>query len=422
MSQIVSVHAREVLDSRGNPTVEVDVVLDSGAFGSAIVPSGASTGFYEAVELRDGDKTRYMGKGVLQAVKNVNSEIAPQVIGKDSEDQKGLDTFLIDIDGTEQKSRLGANALLGVSLAVAKASAVEKKQELFERFAEIADLPSPNLLPTPMMNVVNGGAHADSGLDIQEFMVFPTGAPNFSEALRMGSEIFHNLKNILKKKGMVVAVGDEGGFAPHLSTNEEAITVILEAIHLAGHDGKIQIALDCAASEFFHEGKYMVGGKALSAQELKDFYIDLTKKYPIISIEDAFAEDDFEGFASLHSAVGKKIQLVGDDLFVTNPKRVKMGIEKNLANALLVKVNQIGTLSETIEAVAMAKNAGWKCVLSHRSGESEDTTIADLAVGLGVGQIKTGSLCRSERIAKYNRLLRIEEYLGAKAVFQGKIR
>jgi len=359
MSVIHSVHAREVLDSRGNPTVEVDVILASGAFGTAIVPSGASTGFYEAVELRDGDKTRYMGKGVLQAVKNVNTEIAPQVVGKNADDQKAIDDLLIALDGTEQKSRLGANALLGVSLSVAKASAAEKKMELFERFAEIANLPAPTLLPSPMMNVINGGAHADSGLEIQEFMIFPTGAPHFSEALRMGSEIFHHLKSILKKRGMVVAVGDEGGFAPHLSSNEEAITVILEAIHAAGHDGKIQIALDCAASEFFAEGKYTVGGKPLSAEELKDFYIDLTQKYPIISIEDAFAEDDFEGFASLNAAVGEKIQLVGDDLFVTNPKRVAMGIEKNLANALLVKVNQIGTLSETIAAVAMARKAGW---------------------------------------------------------------
>ncbi|MBI5415061.1 phosphopyruvate hydratase [Candidatus Peregrinibacteria bacterium] len=423
MSRITHIHTLEVLDSRGNPTVEVEVQLESGANARAIVPSGASTGAHEAVELRDGDKNRYLGKGVLKAVQNVNTEIAKAVIGMESEEQKKIDQTMIDLDGTMNKERLGANAILGVSLATAKATALEKSIPLFEYFGHLAGNSSPNLLPTPMMNVVNGGAHADSGMEIQEFMIFSTGAENFSEALRMGSETFHHLKKILAARKMVTAVGDEGGFAPHFKTNEEAIEVILEAIHEAGHDGKIQIALDAAASEFYEEGKgYKIRGEYKTAEEMLVFYSSLVEKYPIISIEDPFFEDDWDAFTALTKAIGDKIQIVGDDLLVTNPRRVQMAIVRKCVNSALIKVNQIGTLSETIETVGMAKNAKWTSVISHRSGETEDTTIADLAVGLLTGQIKTGSLCRSERIAKYNQLLRIETMLGKKAKFQGKIR
>jgi enolase len=421
MSKITHIHAREVLDSRGNPTVEVEVSLESGAKGMAIVPSGASTGFHEALELRDEDKKRYGGKGVLKAVHNVNSHIFGELQGMEAEEQKEIDHIMKKLDGTPNKSHLGANAILGVSLAVAKASAIEKDIELYEYFAELAGIESPSLLPTPMMNVINGGAHSDSGLEIQEFMVFPTGAKNFSEALRIGAEVFHALKKILSDRGMVTAVGDEGGFAPHFSTNEEAIEAILSASESSGHLDKIQVAIDAAANEFFSDGKYTINGKALGREDLVKYYEMLCKKYPLVSLEDTFAEDDIEGFADIQKALGKKVQLVGDDLFVTNPKRIHVGIEKNLANAVLIKLNQIGTLTETLHAIQMTKAAGWNAVISHRSGESEDTTIADLAVGLETGQIKTGSLSRSERIAKYNRLLRIEEKLGHHARFQGKI-
>lgn len=421
MTTIKSVHAREVLDSRGNPTVEVEVLLSDESFGRAIVPSGASTGSHEAVELRDGDSSRYMGKGVQKAVANVNTVLAPLVIGQNAFDQKSLDSLMIDADGTEQKSKLGANAILGVSLSVAKAAAASKKQALYQYIQDISETSTPKM-PTPMMNVVNGGAHADSGLNIQEFMIFPTGAPKFSESLRMGAEVFHTLKKILASKGMVTAVGDEGGFAPRFSTNAEALDVILEAIQKAGHAGKFQLALDVAASEFYENGKYHFQGKDISSAELLAYYEDLLKTYPIISIEDGFAEDDFEGWALQNASMGDSIQIVGDDLLVTNTKRIEMAIEKKLCNALLVKPNQIGSLTETIQAVKMVQNAGWNSVMSHRSGESEDATIAHLAVGLATGQIKTGSLSRSDRIAKYNQLLRIEDNANGSIAFQGKIK
>lgn len=423
MSFVKTLHAIEVLDSRGNPTVEVEVTLESGAHGHAIVPSGASTGIHEAVELRDGDTSRYLGKGVLQAVKNANTELFDAIKNIEATDQKAIDQAMIDCDGTEQKSRLGANAILGVSLAVAKAAAKEKGQELYEYANDLAGNPAMKM-PTPMMNVINGGEHADNGMEIQEFMVFPTGAKTFSESLQIGTEIFHHLKKILKDQGMVTAVGDEGGFAPNLAKNEDAIEAILEAAKVAGHLDTIQIAMDAAASEFYNAEtkKYTVDGNQLSASELSDFYGNLFSKYPIISLEDGFDEDDFEGFKTLQSKYGEKIQLVGDDLFVTNTKRIQMGIDQNMQNSVLIKLNQIGTLTETIAAVAMTHKAGWTAVMSHRSGETEDTTIADLAVGLGTGQIKTGSASRTDRIAKYNRLLRIEEMSGGKIPFQGLIK
>jgi enolase len=422
MAAIQKVHAREVLDSRGNPTTEVEVTLSDGSFGSVIVPSGASTGTHEALELRDGDKARYLGKGVLKAVANVNGELAQAVIGMEAGDQKALDQKMIDLDGTPNKERLGANAILGVSVAAAKAAAVSKKIPLYRHFAELAGKTDALLLPTPLMNVINGGAHADSGLEIQEFMICPVGAPTFAEGLRMGAEVFAHLKKILAARGQVTAVGDEGGFAPHLDNNEAALAVLREAIAAAGHTGKVAIAMDVAASEFHQNGVYEIeGGKDSAA--MVTYFQSLIAKYPeIVSIEDALAEDDWDGFAALSGALGDQIQLVGDDLFVTNPERVRRGIEKGVANSVLIKLNQIGTVTETITAVTMAQNAGWTAVISHRSGESEDTTIADLAVGLGTGQIKTGSLCRSERVAKYNRLLRIEEELGSRAAYQGKIR
>ncbi len=417
---IKTLHAREVLDSRGNPTLEAEVTLSDGAFGRAIVPSGASTGTREAVELRDGDKSRYLGKGVLKAVANVNGEIAQALAGFDAADQKGLDEKLITLDGTSNKSRLGANATLGVSLAAAHAVAVSRKQPLWKYLAgERAPV-----LPVPMMNVINGGVHADNPLDMQEFMVMPAGFDRFSDALRAGVEVFHALKTRLKKRGMNTAVGDEGGFAPALRSHEEAIEVILEAVNAAGYKAgkQIWIALDPASSEFFDNGVYDLKGenRKLDAAGMVELYADWCAKYPIISIEDGLAEGDQAGWKLITEKLGKKIQLVGDDLFVTNPSIFREGIAHHIANAILIKVNQIGTLSETLEAVAMAHKANYAAVISHRSGETEDTTIADLAVASTATQIKTGSLCRSDRIAKYNQLLRIEEQLGSAAKYAGR--
>ena len=424
MSKITSIVAFEVLDSRGNPTVKVEVGLENGIVARAIVPSGASTGTHEALELRDKDEKRYLGKGVLKAVKNVNTTIANEICGMEAQHQQKIDRKMIDLDGTMNKENLGANAILGVSLAVARVAAKDNYMPLFQYIGHVAGIENPHLLPTPMMNVINGGEHADSGLEIQEFMIMPVGAETFSEALRMGSEIFHHLKKILKSRGMVIAVGDEGGFAPHLEKNEDAIEVILEAVEAAGHAGKIQIALDAAASEFYEDGKgYKIGGSYKTSEQMQEYYVALTQKYPIISIEDAFFEDDWDAFTGLTEKIGDTVQLVGDDLCVTNPRRVQMCLARKCVNSLLVKPNQIGTLSETIETVHMARKTGkWTAVMSHRSGETEDTTIADLAVGLETGQIKTGSLCRSERIAKYNQLLRIEAELDGKAKYQGAIR
>jgi len=421
---IAKVYARQVLDSRGNPTVEVEVTLSDNSFGTVIVPSGASTGIHEAVELRDGDKNLYGGKSVLKAVGNVNTILSDVVVGTNAFDQAGLDTLMINADGTSQKEKLGANAILGVSLATAKAAAISKGQALYQYVNDLAGNPTMKM-PTPMMNVINGGSHADSGLEIQEFMIFPTGAQSFSESLQMGAEVFHALKKILSEKNYVTAVGDEGGFAPRLEKNEDAIEIILEAIEVAGYTGKIELAMDAAASEFFENGKYTVDGNKLTASELVEYYADLKSKYPIVSLEDGFAEDDFAGFGELQKKLGDVMQLVGDDLFVTNTKRIEMGIADKLSNSVLIKPNQIGTLTETIAAIAMTHNAGWTSVMSHRSGESEDSTIAHLAVGLATGQIKTGSLSRSDRMAKYNELLRIEDrsaQAGENLEFQGKIR
>ncbi len=422
MSNIKQAHAREVLDSRGNPTVEVEITLEDGSFARAIVPSGASTGIHEALELRDEDKSRYLGKGVLKAVENVNTKIAKTVIGLDADNQNKLDEAMLALDGTENKSVLGANAILGVSMAAAKAAAISQKIPLYAHFANLAGVSNPTELPTPMMNVINGGSHADSGLEIQEFMICPTGATSFREALRFGAETFHHLKKILSSRGMVTAVGDEGGFAPHLQNNAAAIEVLLEAIEAAGHTGKIDIAMDAAASEFYENGVYKIdGGK--NSEEMVAYYENLVQRFPqIVSIEDGLAEDDWSGFGSLQDKLGDRVQLVGDDIFVTNPKRIARGIEEKVQNSVLIKLNQIGSVTETIAAVKMAQAAGWTTVISHRSGETEDTTIADLAVGLGTGQIKTGSLSRTDRIAKYNQLLRIEEQLGESARFHGKIR
>ena len=423
---IAKVYARQVLDSRGNPTVEVEVTLSDNSFGTVIVPSGASTGIHEAVELRDGDKSVYMGKGVTKAVSNVNNIISKAVIGQDAYNQKALDKTMIELDGTEQKANLGANAILGVSLATAKAAAISKGQALYQYVNDLAGNPQLKM-PTPMMNVINGGSHADSGLEIQEFMIFPTGAKSFSESLQIGAEVFHTLKKLLAEKDYVTAVGDEGGFAPRLKTNEEAIEIILEAAKVAGHENKIQIAMDAAASEFYNKETklYTVDSKEITASELVTYYKDLQSKFPIISIEDGFDEDDFTGFSELQKELGENTQLVGDDLFVTNTKRIQMGINDKLSNSVLIKANQIGTLTETIDAVAMTHAAGWTAVMSHRSGESEDSTIAHLAVGLATGQIKTGSLSRSDRMAKYNELLRIEDrssQAGENIPFQGEIR
>jgi len=419
MSAIKSIHAREILDSRGNPTVEAEVVLVSGVMGSAAVPSGASTGAREALELRDGDKSRYLGKGVTRAVANVNGPIAQALIGKDVQDQATLDRIMLELDGTPFKSKLGANAILAVSLAAAHAAANENGKPLFEHLGGEKAV----TLPVPMMNIINGGAHADNSVDMQEFMIIPAGAPSFREALRYGAEVFHALKKVLHDRGMNTAVGDEGGFAPDLSSNEEAIEVILEAIAKAGYTaGKdIFIGLDVASSEFYHDGKYTLEseGKSFTSEEFAGFLKNWVEKYPILSIEDGMAEDDWAGWKHLTELLGGKCQLVGDDLFVTNPGILKEGIEKGIANSILIKVNQIGTLSETLEAMALAAAHGYTSISSHRSGETEDTTIADLAVATNCGQIKTGSLSRSDRIAKYNRLLRIEERLGSRAVFPG---
>jgi enolase len=420
MTGIIDILAREILDSRGNPTVEVDVTLEDGAFGRAAVPSGASTGTHEAVERRDSDTKRYGGKGVLGAVGAVNGEIFDALAGSDAEDQRRIDSLLIELDGTPNKSRLGANAILGVSLAVAKAAADAAGLPLYRYVGGVG----AHILPTPMMNIINGGAHADNAIDIQEFMVMPTGAETFSDALRMGSEIFHALKKALVDAGHNTNVGDEGGFAPQLATAEEALAFIVKAGAAAGYRAgeDFHLALDPAASEFFRDGRYHLAGegKVLDQAGLVDYFANLVGKFPICSIEDGCAEDDLEGWALMTRELGGKIQLVGDDVFVTNPARLSMGIERGLANAILIKVNQIGTLSETLEAIEMARNAAYGQVMSHRSGETEDATIADLAVAAGCGQIKTGSLSRSDRLAKYNQLLRIEEQLGDQAVYAGK--
>ena len=419
MTAIIDIHGREILDSRGNPTVEVDVLLDDGSFGRAAVPSGASTGAHEAVELRDGDKSRYLGKGVLKAVAAVNGEISDRLLGLDAEDQRDIDLAMIELDGTENKSRLGANAILGVSLAAAKAAANARGLPLYSYFGGVA----AHVLPVPMMNIINGGEHADNPIDFQEFMVMPVGAPSLAEAVRWGSEIFHTLKKGLHDKGLATAVGDEGGFAPNLASTRAALDFIMASIEKAGFKPGVDVALalDCAATEFFKNGKYEISGEGLSLSpvEMADYLTKLCDDYPIRSIEDGMSEDDFEGWKAITDKIGGKIQLVGDDLFVTNPKRLTIGIGKGLANSLLVKVNQIGTLTETLEAVSIAQRNGYTAVMSHRSGETEDATIADLAVATNCGQIKTGSLARSDRLAKYNQLIRIEEELGNAAAYAG---
>ncbi len=424
MSLIIDVHARQILDSRGNPTVEVDVLTENGALGRAAVPSGASTGAHEAVELRDNDKSKYMGKGVLKAVDNVNDIIAKELLGVDVFDQNGIDKLMIELDGTENKGKLGANAILGVSLAVAKAAAQESRQPLYRYIGGV----NANTLPIPMMNIVNGGSHSDAPIAFQEFMIMPVGAPSFSEALRWGAEVFHNLKKILHDRGLSTAVGDEGGFAPTFEGTEDGVETILKAIEKAGYKPGVDICLafDCAASEFYVNGKYDYTkfegekGAIRTSAEQAEYLAQLTEKYPVISIEDGMAEDDWDGWKLLTDRIGKTVQLVGDDLFVTNTKRLQQGINAHTANSILVKVNQIGSLTETINAVTLAQTNGYTSVMSHRSGETEDSTIADLAVALNCGQIKTGSLSRSDRMAKYNQLLRIEEELGENAKFIGK--
>jgi enolase len=418
-TEIIQIFAREILDSRGNPTIEVETMLDCGVAGRAAVPSGASTGAFEAVELRDGDKKRYMGKGVQKAVENVNSFIAPELEGMDAVYQKEIDQAMIDLDGTRNKSKMGANAILGVSLSVAKAAAAALDLPLYRYLGGV----NAYILPSPMMNILNGGRHADNSVDLQEFMIMPLGAPNFSKALRMGVEVFHNLKTVLGKEGLNTAVGDEGGFAPDLKTNEDAIKYIIKAIKNAGFKpGKdVYIALDPAASEFYKNGKYELKGegKVLTSSEMVEYYNKLVEKYPIISIEDGMAEEDWSGWKKLTEKLGSKVQLVGDDLFVTNTERLKKGIKLGVANSILIKVNQIGTLSETLDAIEMARNAGYTSVISHRSGETEDTTIADIVVGVNSGQIKTGAPSRTDRVCKYNQLLRIEEELGTEAKYLG---
>ncbi|MGZ8096633.1 MAG: phosphopyruvate hydratase [Methylosarcina sp.] len=420
MAAIVDIRAREVLDSRGNPTVEADVVLASGVVGSAMVPSGASTGEREAIELRDGDKSRYLGKGVLNAVNNVKTEIRSAIIGMDATDQEGIDNKMIELDGTESKSRLGANAMLAVSMAAARAAAQESKQPLYRYLNKSGEF----VMPVPMMNIINGGSHADNSVDLQEFMILPVGAPTFREAIRYGAEVFHNLAKVLKSKGLATTVGDEGGFAPNLSSNEEAISVILQAIEQAGFKPGVDIylGLDAAASEYYSDGVYDLASenKQYTSAQMADFFVDWVNKYPIISIEDGFDENDWDGWKLMTEKLGGRIQLVGDDLFVTNPKILKRGIEQSIANSILIKVNQIGTLTETLAAIDMAKKANYSAVVSHRSGETEDTTIADLVVATGTGQIKTGSLSRSDRVAKYNRLMKIEEELGGAARYAGR--
>jgi enolase len=423
MSKIVDIKAREILDSRGNPTIEADVVLESGASGSACAPSGASTGSREALELRDGDKSRYLGKGVTKAVGNVNSAIRELLVGKDASDQKALDQAMLDADGTENKANLGANAILAVSLAAAKAAAVDQGKPLYEYISDLQDNDNEYSLSVPMMNIINGGEHADNNVDIQEFMIQPVGAPTVAEAIRYGAEIFHALKGVLKKRGLNTAVGDEGGFAPDLPSNEAALEAIMEAIEIAGYKAgdDVTLALDCAASEFYKDGKYVLAGedRSMSSEEFADYLAELCDRYPIISIEDGMDESDWDGWKILTEKLGKKIQLVGDDLFVTNTKILQRGIDENVANSILIKFNQIGSLTETLDAIKMAKDAGYTAVISHRSGETADTTIADLAVATAAGQIKTGSLCRSDRVAKYNRLIRIEQELG-RAAYHGR--
>ena len=420
MSSIVDVIAREILDSRGNPTVEADVLLESGVMGRAAVPSGASTGSREAIELRDGDKSRYLGKGVMQAVENINTEISEAIIGLDAQEQAFIDQTMIELDGTDNKSRLGANAILAVSMAVAKAAAEESGLPLYRYFGGMA----PMQMPVPMMNIINGGAHANNSLDIQEFMVMPVGANTFREAMRCGAEIFHALKKLLDKKGHSTAVGDEGGFAPNLGSHAEALEVIMQAIEEAGYvpGQDVLLALDCAASEFYKDGKYHLSGEGLqlTSEQFTDYLANLADQFPIVSIEDGMAEGDWDGWKLLTDRLGKKVQIVGDDLFVTNTRILKEGIQKGIGNSILIKINQIGTLSETFAAIEMAKRAGYTAVISHRSGETEDSTIADIAVGLNAGQIKTGSLSRSDRIAKYNQLIRIEEDLGDTASYPGR--
>ena len=420
MTAILDVHARQILDSRGNPTVEVDVLLEDGSFGRAAVPSGASTGAYEAMEKRDGDASRYMGKGVLQAVEAVNGPIFEALVELDAEEQENIDAVMINLDGTDNKSNLGANAILGVSLAVAKAAADARGLPLYRYVGGV----NAHVLPVPMMNIINGGEHADNPIDFQEFMVLPVGAGSISEAVRWGSEIFHTLKKGLHKKGLATSVGDEGGFAPNLASTRAALDFIMASVEKAGFKAgdDVVLALDCAATEFFRNGKYEISGEglSLSPHEMADYLAALCKDYPILSIEDGMSEDDFEGWKAITDKIGQEVQLVGDDLFVTNPERLSMGIGKGLANSLLVKVNQIGTLTETLAAVSMAHRASYTAVMSHRSGETEDATIADLAVATNCGQIKAGSLARSDRLAKYNQLIRIEEELGASAVYAGR--
>lgn len=423
MSQIADIRAREILDSRGNPTIEADVILESGVIGRANAPSGASTGTREALELRDGDKSRYLGKGVQKAVTNVNNDICELLVGRNVFDQAGIDKAMIDLDGTETKSKLGANAILAVSLACARAAAQEKKIPLYQYIAELRGQ-TTYTMPVPMMNIINGGEHADNTVDIQEFMIEPVGFTSFAEALRCGAEIFHALKAVLKARGLSTAVGDEGGFAPNLATNEDALKAIMEAITKAGYvpGENVMLALDCAASEFYKDGKYVLEGegKSFTSAEFVDYLADLANRYPIISIEDGLDESDWEGWKLLTDKIGEKVQLVGDDLFVTNPAILKRGIDQGVANAILIKYNQIGSLTETLDAIYMAKDAGFATVISHRSGETEDATIADLAVATAAGQIKTGSLCRSDRVSKYNQLVRIEQELDRRAAYRGK--
>ncbi|RYY73419.1 MAG: phosphopyruvate hydratase [Gammaproteobacteria bacterium] len=424
MSKIVDIKAFEILDSRGNPTVMAEVILADGSVGSATAPSGASTGSREALELRDGDKSRYLGKGVLKAVNNINTTIKNLVLGFDALDQRALDNAMIKADGTDFKTVLGANAILAVSLANAKAAAISKKVPLYAHIADLNGTPGKYSMPVPMMNIINGGEHADNNVDIQEFMVQPVGAKTFAEALRVGAEIFHTLKKILHDKGLSTSVGDEGGFAPNLPSNEDALKIIAEAVEKAGYKlgDNVTLALDCASTEFYKDGKYDLAGegRVFTTNEFSDYLADLAARYPIISIEDGKDESDWAGWADLTQKIGHKIQLVGDDLFVTNTKILKEGIDKKIANSILIKFNQIGSLSETLDAIKMAQNAGYTAVISHRSGETEDTTIADLAVATAAGQIKTGSLCRSDRVSKYNRLLRIEAELGASAPYKGR--
>jgi len=424
MSKIKSIKARQILDSRGNPTVECDVILESGAFGRAMVPSGASTGALEAIELRDNDKSKYLGKGVLKAVENVNMTIANALVGFDGVNQRQLDEKMITLDGTDNKGNLGANAILSVSLANARAYANEQKVSLYNYISNIAGIDDPHILPVPMMNIINGGAHADNPIDIQEFMIMPIGASTIADAVRMGAEVFHNLKKELKNAGHNTNVGDEGGFAPNLKSTDEALSYIMKAIEEAGYiaGDDIMIALDCASSEFYKNNKYELSGenKVLTSIELVDYYKTIISKYPIFSIEDGMAEDDWEGWKLLTNEIGDKVQLVGDDLFVTNPKILQKGIDAKIANAILIKVNQIGTLTETLDAINLASKNNYKSIVSHRSGETEDSTIADIVVGTNAGQIKTGSLSRTDRIAKYNQLIRIEEELGNVAQYAGK--